>query len=69
MHRIFAPFMNKTIYICECYQTMKNNKRDTPRNETERIEANLYLAKKLKQGRKDMQDGKGEKIVIQDLWK
>jgi hypothetical protein len=69
MHRVFAAFMNKTIYICECYQTMKNNKRDTHQNETKRIEANPYLAKKLKQGRKDMQDGKGAKISIQDLWK
>jgi len=39
------------------------------KDETERVMANSYLAEKLKQGRKDMEEGKGPKIAIQDLWK
>ncbi len=39
------------------------------KDETERIMANAYLAEKLKQGRRDMEEGKGTKIPIKDLWK
>jgi hypothetical protein len=38
-------------------------------DETERIMANSYLAKKITQGRKDMEAGKGTKIALEDLWK
>jgi hypothetical protein len=38
-------------------------------DETERIMANSYLVEKLNQGRKDMKDGKGTKIAIEDTWK
>lgn len=38
-------------------------------DETDRIMANPYLAEKLIQGRKDMEDGKGIKIPLEDLWK
>ncbi len=39
------------------------------KDETERIMTNSYLTEKLNQGRKDMEDGKGTKIAIDDLWK
>ncbi len=39
------------------------------KDETERIMANSYLSDKLTQGRKDMEDGKGTKISLDDLWK
>lgn len=39
------------------------------KDETERIMANAYLADKLDQGRKDMEQGKGTKIPLEDLWK
>jgi len=38
-------------------------------DETERIKANAYLSEKITQGIKDMKDGKGTKISIEDLWK
>jgi len=38
-------------------------------DETERIMANSYLADKIKQGREDMENGKGIKISLKDLWK
>lgn len=38
-------------------------------DETERIMANSYLAEKINQGRKDMEEGKGTKIPLQDIWK
>jgi len=38
-------------------------------DETERIMANSYLSEKIIQGRKDMEDGKGIKIPLEDLWK
>jgi len=38
-------------------------------DETERIMANSYLAEKITQGRKDMEEGKGTKIALEDLWK
>lgn len=38
-------------------------------DETERIMANSYLVEKLEQGRKDMEEGKGIKIPLEDLWK
>lgn len=38
-------------------------------DETERIRANSYLTEKINQGRKDMEDGKGAKIALDDLWK
>ena len=38
-------------------------------DETERIMANSYLSEKIIQGRKDMEDGKGVKIPLEDLWK
>jgi hypothetical protein len=31
--------------------------------------ANSYLAEKIDQGRKDMEEGKGTKIPLEDLWK
>jgi hypothetical protein len=37
--------------------------------DTEITNINPYLAEKLMQGRKDMEDGKGVKISIDDLWK
>jgi len=42
---------------------------DDDQDETERIKANTYLAEKLNQGRKDMEEGKGTNISIDDLWK
>lgn len=38
-------------------------------DETERILANDFLTAKLTQSRKDMLDGKGERIPLGDLWK
>jgi hypothetical protein len=38
-------------------------------DETERIMANSYLAEKITQGRKDMEEGKGTKIALEDTWK
>ncbi|MGZ3873220.1 MAG: hypothetical protein ACXVJD_09900 [Mucilaginibacter sp.] len=38
-------------------------------DETERIKTNSYLTEKIDQGRKDMEDGKGTKIALDDLWK
>jgi PHD/YefM family antitoxin component YafN of YafNO toxin-antitoxin module len=38
-------------------------------DETERIQANPYLAEKLTQSRKDMGEGKGTNVSIDDLWK
>ena len=38
-------------------------------DETERINANPYLAEKLTQGRKDMLDDKDTSFSIDDLWK
>lgn len=38
-------------------------------NETERILANSDLVEKLEEGRKDMQQGKGEKVDPDNLWK
>jgi hypothetical protein len=38
-------------------------------DETERIMANSYLAEKISQGRKDMENGKGIKIALEDTWK
>jgi hypothetical protein len=42
---------------------------DDDQDETERIKANTYLVEKLDQGRKDMEEGKGTNISIDDLWK
>jgi len=39
------------------------------KDETERIMANSYLAEKITQGRKDMEEGKGTKVALEDLWK
>jgi len=39
------------------------------KDETERIMANPYLVEKLTQSRKDMEEGKGVKIPLADLWK
>jgi hypothetical protein len=39
------------------------------RDETERIMANSYLVEKITQGRKDVEEGKGTKIPLEDLWK
>jgi hypothetical protein len=39
------------------------------KDETERIMSNPYLTEKLQQSRKDMEDGKGTKIALEDLWK
>jgi hypothetical protein len=39
------------------------------RDETERIMANSYLAEKINQGRKDMEDGKGINIALEHTWK
>ena len=39
------------------------------KDETERIMANSYLSDKITQGRKDMEEGKGVKIPLEDLWK
>jgi hypothetical protein len=47
---------------------MENNKKLFT-DETERIRANPYLVKKLTQGRKDMKNGKGIMIAIEDIWK
>ena len=38
-------------------------------DETETILANPELTEKITKGRKDMQDGKGEKIDLNELWK
>jgi len=38
-------------------------------DETERIQTNPYLSEKLTQSRKDMEEGKGTNISIDDLWK
>jgi len=38
-------------------------------DETERINANPYLSEKIEQGRKDMENGKGTSISVDDLWK
>jgi hypothetical protein len=38
-------------------------------DETERIKANPYLAEKLTQSRKDMEEGKGTNFSIDNLWK
>ena len=38
-------------------------------DETERILGNAYLTEKLEQSRKDMYEGRGEKISLGDLWK
>ncbi len=38
-------------------------------DETERIMANSYLSAKLDQGKKDVDEGKGTKITLEDLWK
>lgn len=38
-------------------------------DETDRIMANSYLADKIEQGRKDMEQGKGTKIPLEDIWK
>jgi len=38
-------------------------------DETERVKANPYLAEKLNQSRKDMEEGKGTNIAIDDIWK
>lgn len=42
---------------------------DDTQDETERIKTNPYLAEKLNQGRKDMEEGKGTNISVDDLWK
>ncbi|MDB5017361.1 MAG: hypothetical protein JWQ84_2193, partial [Mucilaginibacter sp.] len=39
------------------------------KDETERIQTNPYLSKKVEQGRKDMKKGEGLKIAIEDTWK
>lgn len=38
-------------------------------DETERILSNPAMVKKLDQSRKDMLEGKGVKIEVEDLWK
>jgi hypothetical protein len=38
-------------------------------DETGDILSNNYLVEKLEQSRKDMKEGKGEKIPLSDLWK
>jgi hypothetical protein len=38
-------------------------------DETERVMTNTYLAEKIEQGRKDMEQGKGTKIALADTWK
>ncbi len=38
-------------------------------DETECIMANSYLSERLVQGRKDMEDAKGTKIALDDIWK
>lgn len=38
-------------------------------DETERILANPDLVEKLEEGRKDMQNGRGQKIDPNNLWK
>jgi hypothetical protein len=48
---------------------MKKPSRKRHKDETERVNANPYLIKKLIQSRKDMEAGKGVKIEIKDLWK
>ena len=37
-------------------------------DETELIKMNPYLTEKITRSRKDMEEGKGEKIDIKDLW-
>jgi len=39
------------------------------KDETAYIQSNKYLVEKLTQSRKDMMDGKGVKIHINDIWK
>jgi hypothetical protein len=39
------------------------------KDETARIMANSYLSGKITQGRKDMEEGKGTKIALEDTWK
>lgn len=46
----------------------KGNNSQYP-DETERLKANPYLVKKIKQSRKDMNEGKGIKMAMEDLWK
>ena len=38
-------------------------------DETARIIANSYLADKITKGRKDMEEGKGTKIPLDETWK
>jgi len=38
-------------------------------DETERIMANSYLADKINRGRKDMEEGKGTRLPLHDIWK
>jgi hypothetical protein len=38
-------------------------------DETERVMANSYLTEKIEQGRRDMEQGKGTKITLEDTWK
>ncbi|MFI5159489.1 MAG: hypothetical protein ACHQF4_11530 [Sphingobacteriales bacterium] len=38
-------------------------------DETERMTANSYLTEKVNQGRKDMEEGKGTKLPLEDIWK
>lgn len=42
---------------------------DKKMDETERLMANPKLAKEVQQARKDIKDGKGVKIDLDDLWK
>ena len=39
-----------------------------PLDETDLVNANPYLVEKLTRGRKDMENGKGTKVSIDDLW-
>ncbi|MDB4923671.1 hypothetical protein [Mucilaginibacter sp.] len=48
---------------------MKKINGSQPKDETERIMTNPYLAKKLIQSRKDGEQGKGIKISIEELAK
>ncbi len=38
-------------------------------DETERLMSNPELAKKVREGRKELREGKGVKMDIKDLWK
>ena len=38
-------------------------------DETERILANPELAKKIREARKEIKEGKGVKLDVKDLWK